>query len=525
MPKVLITEALAEEGISLLRLHSEVDIKLGLKQEELIAIIGDYNALIVRSQTRVDSKVIEAGKKLEVIARAGIGIDNIDVEEATRRGIVVVNAPTSSTITVAEHTIALMLALARHIPKAHQLLKQGIWRRAEFMGVELRNKILGIIGLGNIGSAVARRAQGLEMKVIAYDPYVSPEYAQRIGVKLVSLEELLRTSDFISLHLPLTEATKGFLGDKELRMMKPTAMLINTARGGLIDEVALYNALEEGRLAGAAIDVFSVEPATDNILLKSDKVVVTPHLAASTIEAQTNVALEIAEQVIAVLNGKPARYAVNAPIIPPPQLPFLAPFIPVAQAVGRLAAQLYEGQMLSILIKYEGEVGQYDTASLKAALLSGLLEMVSEERVNLVNANIVAQKRGLKVIEQKGGVSEVYPSLITLELSTSAGTTIVAGTSIRGETHIVRVNEFWLDIVPTGGYFLFSDHRDRPGLIGAVGTITGRANINIHSMHLSRLEPRGRALMVLGLDEPLTKEHCQEILKIPDIYTAKLVRL
>lgn len=525
MPKILITEPLAEEGISLLRSYAEVDIKLELKSDELIATIGDYQALIVRSQTRVNSKVIEAGEKLEIIARAGIGVDNIDVEAATRRGILVVNAPTSSTITVAEHTIGLMLALARHIPQAHQLLKKGIWRRTEFMGIELRNKTLGIIGLGNIGSAVARRAQGLEMKVIAYDPYVSPEYARRIGVELVSLEELLRTSDFVSLHLPLTEATKGFLGERELRMMKPTAMLINTARGGLVDEVALYNALEEGRLAGAAIDVFSIEPATDNILLKSEKVVVTPHLAASTVEAQANVAIDIAEQVIAALKGEPVRYAVNAPIIPPLQLPFLSPFIPVAQAVGKLAAQLSEGQMLSILIKYEGEIGQYDTTALKAGVLSGLLGMISEERVNIVNADIAAQKRGLKVIEQKGGASEVYPNLITLELSTNVGTTIVAGSSIRGETHIVKVNEFWLDIVPTGGYFLFSDHRDRPGLIGAVGTITGRANINIHSMHLSRLEPRGRALMVLGLDEPLTKEHLEEILKIPDIYTAKLVRL
>jgi len=525
MPKILITDPLAEDGIRFLSSYAQVDSKLGIKPEELTSIIGDYEALIVRSETKVTSEVIEAGNKLQVIGRAGVGVDNIDVEAATRKGIMVVNAPTGNTITVAEHTIALMLALARYIPQAHELLRKGVWRRTAFIGMELRGKTLGIIGLGNVGTAVARRARGLEMRVIAYDPYISPEYAQNLGVELVPLEELLSISDFISLHLPLTEATKGFLGERELRMVKPSVRIINTARGGLIDELALFKALEEGRVAGAAVDVFTVEPAQDNILFKSDKVIVTPHLAASTTEAQTSVAIDIAEQVIAVLKGQPARYAVNAPLASPEQLPLLGPYIEVARVTGRLAAQLCEGQMLGIQITYEGEVGQYDTAVLKAAVLGGLLEMVSEERVNLINANIVAQKRGLRVIEQKGGASEVYPSLITLELTTTAGATIVAGTPIRNEVHIVKVNEFWLDIMPTGGYFLFCDHRDRPGLIGSVGTITGKADINIHSMHLSRLEPRGKALMVLGLDEPITEEHRKQILNIPDIYTAKLVRL
>jgi D-3-phosphoglycerate dehydrogenase len=391
--------------------------------------------------------------------------------------------------------------------------------------VELRNKILGIIGLGNVGSAVARRAQGLEMRVIAYDPYVSPDYARNLRVEMVSLEDLLRTADFITLHLPLNETTRGFLDEKKLALVKPTARIINTARGGLIDEIALYRALEEGRIAGAAIDVFAEEPTSDNILFKSNKVIVTPHIAGSTAEAQTNVALDIANQVIAVLQGQPAPYAVNAPLIPPEHLPFLGPYICVAQVIGRLAAQLAEGQMIEFHITYEGEIGQYDTAAIKAGILSGILETASAERVNLVNAPQVAQRRGIRVIEEKGGASEVYPSLITLRLQTTQGTTTVAGTLIRNQAHIVRVNDFWLDVVPTGGYFLFCDHRDRPGLIGAIGTITGKANINIHSMHLSRLEPRGQALMVLGLDEPLPEEQRVQILSIPDIYTAKLVKL
>ncbi len=523
--KILIADPISDEGIDILRSYAQVDIKLELKPEELISTIGNYEALVVRSQTQVSAKVIEAGKKLQVIARAGVGVDNIDVDEATRHGIVVVNAPTGNTISAAEHTIALMLALARHIPQANAVLKSGEWRRSDFMGTEVRNKTLGIIGLGNVGSEVARRARGLEMKIIAHDPFISVDHAHTLQVELTPLKQLIKEADFITLHLPLTTSTKGLIGAKELALVKPTVRIINCARGGLIDEEALAKAVKEGRVAGAAIDVFSTEPATESILFENDNIIVTPHLGASTTEAQATAAKDVAKQIIDVLKGQPARYSVNAPFIPAETLSVLAPFVKAASTAGKLVSQLVEGQMNTIQIKYDGEIADYDTNTLKATILGGLLEGVSEERVNLVNANIVAAQRGLTVVEQKKATCENYASLITIEVTTSTGVTTVAATVMRGESHIVRVNNYWIDIVPTGGYFLFIDHRDRPGLIGAVGKITGDADINISYMHLSRLKPRGQALMILALDEPLPEEQQQQILSIPDVYSTKLVKL
>jgi len=523
--KVLITEPISDEGIDILRSYAEVDIRLELKPEELISIISDYDALVVRSQTQVSAKAIQAGDKLQVIARAGVGVDNIDVDAATRRGIVVVNAPTGNIISAAEHTIALMLALARHIPQASAVLKSGIWQRSNFLGTEVRNKTLGIIGLGNVGSEVARRAKGLEMKLIAYDPFISVDHARNLQVKLVSLEQLLKESDFITLHIPLTPSTKGLIGAKELALVKPIVRIINTARGGLIDEKALAKAVKEKRVAGAAIDVFATEPTTRSILFEDNNIIVTPHLGASTTEAQAMAAKDVAEQIIEVFKGHPARYSVNAPFISAETLSILAPFLKAASTAGKLVSQLVEGQMNTIQIKYDGEIANYDTNALKAAVLGGLLEGVSEERVNLVNANLVAARRGLAVVEQKETTCENYASLITVEVTTSSGVTTIAATAMREEPHVVRVNNYWLDIVPTGGYFLFSDHRDRPGLISAVSKVTGDADVNISAMHVGRLKPRGQALMVLALDEPLPEEERQQILSIPDVYTAKLVKL
>ncbi len=525
MKKVLVADPVGEEGIGILRSDAEVDIRLGLKPEELISIIGDYEALIVRSQTQVSSQVIAAGKKLQVIARAGVGVDNIDVEEATRQGIVVITAPTSNTTSAAEHTIALMLALARHIPQANAVLKSGVWRRGDFTGTEVRSKTLGIIGLGNVGSEVARRARGLEMMVIACDPFISADYARNLQVEMVPLKQLLKESDFITLHIPLTKSTKGLIGAKEIALVKPTARIINTARGGLIDETALVKAVREKRVAGAAFDVFATEPLTSSILFGEDNIIVTPHLGASTTEAQAMVARDVAEQVMAIFCGQPARYAVNAPFISAETLSVLAPFIKAAATVGRLVSQLAEGQMSSIRIKYDGEISNYDTNALKATVLGGLLEGISEERVNLVNANLVAARRGLTVLEQEEATCENYASLITVEVTTSTSVITIAATVMRGETHIVRVNDYWIDIIPSEGYFLFSNHTDRPGLIGAVGKITGDANINISSMHLGRLKPRGQALMILVLDEPLPEGQQQQILSIPGVDTVKLVKL
>lgn len=525
MPKVLVADSVGEEGVALLRNCAEVDIRPGLKTEELISIIGNYDALVVRSQTRVTSKVIEAGKKLQVIGRAGVGVDNIDVEAATRLGVVVVNAPSSNTISAAEHTIALMLSLARHIPRANASLKAGEWKRNEFTGIEVRNKTLGIIGLGNVGAAVARRAAGLEMKLLGFDPFVSPEHARNFGVEVVPLERLLKESDFITLHVPLTNSTKGLIGARQLALVKPTARLINTARGGLVDEEALVRAIEEKRMAGAAFDVFTTEPITESILFKNDSIIVTPHLGASTVEAQALVSEDVAEQIICIFNGQPAQYAVNLPYVSSETLSVLRPFIKAASTAGKLVAQMVEGQMVSLRIKYEGGISEYDTNILKATVLGGLLAEISEERVNLVNANLIAARRGLTVLEQKEITCTNYVNLISVELTTNQDKVTVATTTVQDETHVVRINDYWLDIYPAEGNFLFSDHLDRPGLLGAVGRVTGDANINISSMHVGRLKPRGQALMILALDEVLPEKQRQKILSIPDVYSAKMVKL
>jgi len=521
MMRILVADSIAEEGIKLLCSYAQVDVKTKLDLDQLKAMIGDYDALIVRSQTKVGAEVIESGKKLKVIGRAGVGTDNIDVDAATRKGIVVVNAPTGNIIAAAEHTIALMLALARNVPQANSQLKSGKWRRDEFVGTEIRNKTLGIIGLGSVGSEVAKRVQSFEMRVIAHDPFVSKDYARNLKVDLVSLEQLLEEADFITLHVPLTATTKKLIGSKELAKLKPTARIINCARGGVIDEEALIKALKAGKIAGAAFDVFDHEPVTDSPLFKEDKIIVTPHLGASTIEAQTSVAKDVAAEVLAVLQGQFSKYAVNAPHIAPE----LVPFMRVAATIGSLASQLMEGQINSTHIKYSGGVSNYDCNPIKTALISGLLQQASEERINLVNVRLIAAQRGLKISEEREATCQNYSNLLTLEINTNVGTTAISGTVRDSEIHIVQVNDFWMDIVPTGGYFLFCDHLDRPGLVGTIGNIAGKADINISSMHLSRLQPRGKALMILALDEPLGEEDLQEISALPGVHGAKVVKL
>jgi len=523
--KVLITDPLAEKGLEILRKHCETEVKLKLPPADLKAIIGGYDALVVRSETKVTADIIEAGKKLQVIGRAGVGVDNIDVPAATKCGIVVVNAPSGNTISAAEHTVAMLLAMVRHVPQANAKLKSGVWQKTEFMGIEVKGKTLGVIGLGRVGTEVARRMQSFGMRIVAHDPYVSTDYARNLGVELATVDDLLRQSDIVTIHMPLTAATKGFIGAKQIGMMKKGARIVNCARGGLVDEEALFNAVQEGKLAGAAVDVFSKEPTTDNILFKSDKIIVTPHLAASTDEAQVGVAVDVAEQIVAMQAGQAARYAVNAPLVPPETMAVIAPYMGVAYMVGRLVTQLIEGQLQGIQIKYEGNIADCDITALRANVLRGLLESVSEERVNVINANLVAQNRGLKILEQKVTQCQNYTGLITVEATTSTGSTTVTGTVLRDEVHIVRVNNYWFDLVPTGGYFMFCDHRDRPGLIGAVGNVTGKADINISSMQVARLKARGPALMVLALDEPLTEAARQQLLAIPDVSTVKVVKL
>src|SRR4030042_423573 len=400
--KVLITDPISEEGIDILLKGAQVDIKDGLKPEEIICILANYHALIVRSQTKVSAAIIEAGKNLQVIARAGVGIDNVDVEAATRCGIVVINAPTGNTVSAAEHAIALILALARNIPQANALLKSCVWKRNEFMGTELRGKTLGIIGLGNVGSEVARRAQAFEMKLIGTDPLVSEEYAKKLGVTIVEQKQLLKESDFITLHIPLTPQTRGIIGAKELAMVKPTVRIINCARGRLIDEKALVKAIHEKRVAGAAIDVFEKEPCTESILFGEDNIIVTPTLGASTTEAQVLAARDVAEQIVEIFKGLPARAAINVPYIPSETLTALTPYMKLTPSLCKLAYKLAEGQPKTHRIKYNGDHANYDTNVIKATVVGGLLESISEERVNMVNCNVIAAKRGLTVIEEKG---------------------------------------------------------------------------------------------------------------------------
>jgi D-3-phosphoglycerate dehydrogenase len=525
LPKILIADPIAQEGIDLLKGHADVDVKTGMKLEELVAVVGDYDALVVRSETKVTAAVIEAGKKLQVVARAGIGVDNIDLDAATGAGIAVVNAPTGNTVAAAEHTVALMLALSRNIPAAHRSMKDGEWKRSAFMGVEVRNKTLGVIGLGRVGSEVVRRAQSFAMNLVAYDPFVAPDYAHRLGVELLSFEELLDQSDFITLHTPLTENSRNLISTKELDRMKPDARLINVARGELIDEEALLAALNDGKLGGVALDVFAKEPPGPNPLLDHPKVVITPHLGASTQEAQREVAVEAAEQVLTVLKGEPARNTVNAPFVAPEVHAVLEPYIRVALVVGKLVTHLAEGQFLGVTIGYQGEITEHDTATLKAAVLAGVLGPVTTGQVNLINSSRLAQERGLNVTEQRNAVAQEYSSLISATLETTEGSISITGTSMRNEPHIVRFNEYWMDIIPTVPYLLFVDNQDQPGSIGAVGTLAGRHNINISFMEVGRLNLRGRAMMVLGLDDPVPPNVMDEINALSHIYNARLVKL
>lgn len=525
MPKILVADPIAQDGVELLKGHADVDVKTGMKPEELLGVVGDYDALVVRSETKVTAPVIEAGKNLQVVARAGIGVDNIDLDAATSAGIAVVNAPTGNTVAAAEHTIALMLALSRNIPSAHQSMKEGEWKRSAFMGIEVRNKTLGVIGLGRVGSEVARRAQSFGMNLVAYDPFVAPDYAHRLGAELLSFEEVLAQSDFMTLHTPLTDSSRNLIGAKELAQMKPGARLINVARGELIDEKALLEALNSDQLGGVALDVFATEPPGASPLLDHPQVVVTPHLGASTQEAQREVAVEAAEQVVAVLRGEPARNTVNAPFVAPEVHAVLEPYIRVASVVGKLVTHLAEGQFLGVTIRYEGEITQHETAVLTAALLAGILGPVTTGQVNLINASRLAQERGLNVTEQHNAVAQEYGSLISATLETTGGSLTLAGTSMRNEPHIVKFNEYWLDIVPNVPYMLFVDNQDQPGSIGAVGTVAGKHNINISFMEVGRLNLRGRAMMVLGLDDPVPPNVLAEINALSHIYNARLVTL
>ena len=524
--RILVCDPIASDGIEILKdFGAVVDVRTGLSPDQLRSAVNGYDALVVRSETKVTREVIGASDHLQVIGRAGVGVDNIDVDAATEKGVLVVNAPSGNIISAAEHAIALMLSLARRIPEAHASLKSGKWERSRFLGMEVRGKTLGIIGLGQVGSEVARRARGLEMDVLAYDPFVPEDRARVLGVNLVSLEDLLKRSDFVSVHTTLTEGTKKLIGEEELRKMKPAARVINTARGGIVDEAALAKALKEGWIAGAALDVFEKEPITEHPLFSMEGVVVTPHLGASTAEAQERVAVDVAQEIVAVLKGQPARYAVNAPLIPPETYTYLAPYLPVGVKVGSLAVQLHQGHMDEIEIAYSGDISQHDTTPLKAAVIAGLLAPISEEHVNVVNVDVIAQRRGLHVREIRGPTHEIYANVITVRLLSSDGETTVSGTLAHDGAHIVSIDDYWVDVPPGEGYLLMCENRDRPGMVGAVGMLMGEFGVNISFMNVGRHEKRGVALMVLTLDDALAAEQLDRVKQIPDVFGVRLARL
>jgi D-3-phosphoglycerate dehydrogenase / 2-oxoglutarate reductase len=524
--RILVADGLTEEGLTRLREAADVVVRSGLNQEELAAMLPNVDALIVRSATQVSPGALTHGARLRVIARAGVGVDNIDVDAATRRGILVLNTPDSSTIAAAEHTMAMLLALVRRIPQAHGALVAGRWTRELFVGTELSGKTLGVVGLGKIGSEVSRRALAFGMRVIAYDPYVTEERARRLGVELGTWDEVLGQCDVLTLHVPLAQDTRALIGRGELAAMKPGALLINCARGGLIDEEALLAALEEGGIGGAALDVFAQEPPPpQHPLLAHPRIVATPHLGGSTVEAQHSIAVDIADQVLASLRGEPVHGAVNAPALGEETWRRLDPFMHLTRSLGGLAQQIAEGQLSAIAMSYEGEVARVDTAVLTASFLTGLLHRISDQTVNLVNAVVIAKERGLRVSEAHTDLCEDFSSQIIAEIQTSHGTLRLGGTLFgHREARITRLNRWRLDLVPAER-MLFVWNQDRPGIIGTVGTILGRHGVNIANMHVGRREAGGTAVMVLTLDAPAPDAAVREMQGANGITRVTAVRL
>lgn len=541
-PHILVADPIASEGMELLHRFADVDTKPGLGSAELIAAIPAYDALVVRSETRVTADVINAGKRLRAIARAGVGVDNIDVDAATRHGIIVVNSPTGNIAAAAEHTVALLLAMARHIPVASASLREGRWERSKFVGTEIRGKTLGIVGLGKVGAEVARRAGegGLGMRLLAADPYASPETARKLNVDLVTLEDVLSQSDFVTIHTALTGGTRGLIGAEELAMMKPTARIVNCARGGIVDEESLLAALESGALAGAALDVYSKEPPGDNktlrALIEHPLVVATPHLGASTEEAQISVAVDVVEQIEEILRGGAARSAVNAPMILPETMRQLQPWVDLVEKLGRLYTQLHPGPLRRAELSVSGEIAGYDTRPLSAALVKGLLESVSDAHVNLVNASVMAHDWGLELVESRSTAPEQFSNLVTIRVTadgTETPSSVLSATITWGEERVVRVDRYATDFVPNG-HILFARNLDRPGMVGRVGTILGEAGVNISHMDVGPVasvagartrQAGGEALMVLALDGPVPDEAIERIDEADGIFGITSVEL
>ncbi len=526
MPKVLVSDPIDQAGLDILSQVAQVEVKTKLPPEELVKTVPDYDALMIRSGTKVTKDVIEAGQNLKIIGRAGVGVDNVDVAAATRRGIVVVNSPEGNTIAAAEHALAMMLALSRHIPAADKSVKEGQWNRKQFTGVEVYKKTLGVVGLGKIGSHVATVGQAMGMKLLAYDPFISAERAEQLGCRLVDMDLLLREADYVTLHLPKTPETANLINADTLARMKPTARLVNCARGGIIDEAALANALSEGQIAGAAIDVYAEEPLGESPLRELDrKIVLTPHLGASTEEAQVNVAIDVAEQIRDVLLGLPARSAVNIPGLRADVMEQMRPYLQLAETLGNLVGQLAGGRISSLNVQLQGELAGKGSQPVVIAALKGLLSHALQERVKFVNAILEAKVLGIHVVETRDTNIKDYTGSLRLTAEGSLGEHSVSGVLLGGsEIRVTDIDDFPINVPPTK-HMLFTLNREMPGIIGKIGSLLGSFNVNIASMQVGRKIVRGDAVMVLSIDDPLPEGILAEITKVPGIRDAYTVSL
>ena len=526
--RVLLSDTLAPQGIEVLKRHRELqfDIKTGLKPAELAAIIGPYDALLIRSGTKVTREIIDHAASLKVIGRAGVGVDNVDLEAATRAGVVVMNSPHGNSITTAEHAIAMLMSIARQIPAATAAVKAGKWERNKFMGAEVCNKILGVVGLGNIGRIVADRAAGLKMKVIGYDPILTPEAAARLGIELVSLDLLMERSDFITVHTPLTNETRGLIGAAAFARMKKGVRIVNCARGGIVDEKALADAIETGKVAGAALDVFEEEPPPqDNPLLKLDGVVATPHLGAATDEAQVQVSIDIAQQVADFLINGTITSAVNIPAVSPKELEVIGPHLSLGEKLGRLCAQLISDAPTGLTVAFGGEASDLKPDAVTAAVLKGLMSGFLDEQLNLVNAPFIARERGIRISETRSREVTDFVNTLTVKVTTRSGDHQVSGAVLGNRAlRLIRIDGYRVESVPDG-YFLMLHNRDVPGVVGAVGTMLGQAAINIAGLELDRDRVGGTALSLIEVDGPVPSEVLEKLKTIPAITSAVLLKL
>ena len=525
--RILVTDPLAEEGIRLMQAANgvKVDVKQKLQKEELLKVIGDYDGLVVRSGTQVTKEVLEKATRLKVVGRAGAGLDNVDVAAASKRGIVVMNAAGGNTVSTAEHTMAMIMALSRNIPQACASLKGGKWERNTFMGTELYGKSLGIIGMGKVGTEVARRALAFGMRLVVFDPYLTPERTRELDAEPVAaLDDLYKKCDYITVHTPLSDETRGLIGAKQIAMMKKGVRLINCARGGIIDEKALVEAVKSGHVAGAAVDVFELEPPVYWELIDLPKLMVTPHLGASTDEAQLNVAKEIAISVRDFLLGEGVRNAVNIPSVDPQVYKLIEPYLKLIEKIGVMQGQLAEGHVKQVQIRYVGELVRLPLAPLTNAFVKGLLSHALQESVNYVNAGMIAKERGIQVVEAKATEATDFANLIATVVETDQGRSEIDGTLFtRSDPRIVRVNEFYVDSVPSGA-MLIVRNQDKPGMIGRMGTILGSHAINIGWMTLGRKQAGSDALVVFNLDQGVPPEVMEEIRRVPSVLYAKLIK-